>query len=362
MPGVAAEVLLLLVLIAVNGVLSGSELAVASARTARLQERADRGDAGARAALELAAHPNRFLATVQIGITLVGILTGAFGGARVAAPLAAALAGVPALAPHSAALAFGLVVLAVTYLSLVFGELVPKRLALSSPERLAAAVARPLLRLSRLAGPVVAVLGASTDAVLRLLGVRRRAEAPVTEEELRLLLRQGAAAGVFEPGEPGLVAGVLSLADRSVGELMTPRLQLVALDLDDPPEVNARTMAASPHTHLPVYRGDLDALVGLVSVKDVWAAALAAPAAGAGGAGPPRPRPPPQTPRRWPPSATWSASPARRSTSRRACGPCACWRCSGGRSAPRAPRGRPRGRPGWRSSSASTAARRGWSP
>ena len=158
---------------------------------------------------------------------------------------------------------------------------------MNGPERLAAAAARPLLRLARLAGPVVAVLGASTDAVLRLLGVRRRAEAPVTEEELRLLLRQGAAAGVFEPGEPGPVAGVLSLADRPVGELMTPRPQLVALDLDDPPEVNARAMAASPHTHLPVYRGDLDALVGLVSVKDVWAAALAAPAAGAGSDRPP---------------------------------------------------------------------------
>jgi putative hemolysin len=277
-----AEVLLLLVLIAVNGLLSGSEMAVASSRKARLQERAARGDAGARAALELAAHPNRFLATVQIGITLVGILTGAFGGATLAAQLDAALEGVPALAPYSEALSLGLVVVAITYLSLVFGELVPKRLALNSPERLAAAVARPMALLARLAGPAVAVLGASTDAVLRLLRVRPSDEAPVTEEEIRLLIDQGAAAGVFERAEQDLVAGVLSLADRAVGELMTPRTRLVALDVEDPPEVNARKVAASPHTHFPVYRGDLDTVVGIVTVKDFWLASLTAPGPDAG--------------------------------------------------------------------------------
>jgi putative hemolysin len=272
-PGAAAEVLLILILVAVNGLLSGSEMAVAASRKARLQERADRGDAGARAALELAEHPNRFLSTVQIGITLVGVLTGAFGGATLAAQLDAALEGVPGLAPYSEALSLGLVVLGITYLSLVLGELVPKRLALNSPERLAAAVARPMTLLSRLAGPAVAVLGASTDAVLRLLRVRPSGEAPVTEEEVRLLIDQGAEAGVFERAEQDLVDGVLSLADRPVGELMTPRTRLVALDLEDPPEVNASKVAESPHTHFPVYRGDLDTVVGVVTVKDLWLAA-----------------------------------------------------------------------------------------
>jgi putative hemolysin len=284
-PAATTEVLLILALIVVNGLLSMSEMAVASSRTARLQERAARGDAGARAALELLEDPNRFLATVQIGITLVGILTGAFGGATVAAQLAAALAGVPALAPYAELLSVGLVVLVTTYLTLIFGELVPKRLALNGPERLAAAVARPMTVLARLAGPAVAVLSGSTDAALRLLRVRRGEEAPVTEAEVRTLLEQGAAAGVFERAERDLVDGVLSLADRQVGELMTPRVRLVALDLDDPPEVNRRKLLESPHAHFPVCRGGLDALVGVVAVKDLWADAQVraggpAPAAG----------------------------------------------------------------------------------
>ena len=191
---------------------------------------------------------------MQIGITLVGILTGAFGGAtlrRAAGRGAGGRAGAGALqrGPRLRARRPR-----VTYLSLVFGELVPKRLALQQPRADRVARRPPVPALSRLAGPAVAVLGASTDAALRLLGVRPPAEAPVTEAEIRLLLGQGAEAGVFEPGEQDLVAGVLSLADRQVGELMTPRTRLVALDLDAPPEVNARKMAESPHTHFPVYR------------------------------------------------------------------------------------------------------------
>ena len=238
----ATELLLLLALIVVNGVLSGSEMAVASSRKARLQERADRGDPGARAALELSENPNRFLSTVQIGITLVGVLTGAFGGARLAASLSALLQGVPFLAPYRESLSFGLVVVVVTYLSLILGELVPKRLALNNPESTASAVARPMMALSRLTSPAVTVLGASTDAVLRLIGARRSDDSAVTEEEIKVMIGQGAEAGVFEPGEPDLVEGVLSLADRQVGELMTPRTRLVALDLDDPLEVNVRKL------------------------------------------------------------------------------------------------------------------------
>jgi putative hemolysin len=272
---VAIELLLLLALIVVNGVLSGSEMAVASSRKARLHERADRGDPGARAALELSENPNRFLSTVQIGITLVGVLTGAFGGARLAASLSTLLQGVPFLAPYRDSLSFGLVVVVVTYLSLILGELVPKRLALNNPEATASAVARPMMALSRLASPVVTVLGASTDAVLRLIGARRSDDAAVTEEEIKVMIGQGAEAGVFEPGEPDLVEGVLSLADRQVGELMTPRTRLVALDLDDPVEVNLRKMVESPYATFPVYRGSLDTLTGVVSVKDLWAAGRA---------------------------------------------------------------------------------------
>lgn len=265
---------ILLVLILFNGVFAMSEMAMATSRKSRLQQLADDGNARARAALRLIEHPNRFLATVQIGITLIGIVTGFFGGATLSDPVAQEFARVPALAPYSSTIAVVLVVGAITYLSLLIGELVPKRLALQNPERLAMLVSPPMTLLSRVAGVVVHVLGVSTEFVLRLLGVRHSDDPPITEEEIETLLQEGAAAGVFAPAEHEMVEGVFDLGDRQARELMTPRYRLVALDVDDSLDANLRKMAEAPHQVFPVYDGDLDRLIGMAPVKTLWAASV----------------------------------------------------------------------------------------
>ncbi len=270
----AVEIGLLLLLIVLNGVFAMSELAIASSRKTRLQQWAADGNAGAAAALKLADEPNQFLATVQIGITLIGIVTGFFGGSALSAPVAAQLSHIPAVAPYSEMISIVLVVGLVTYLSLVVGELVPKRLALQNPERLAALVAPPMTMLSRIAAPIVRLLGVSSEAILRVLGVRHAGDTPVTEEEIAILLQEGTAAGVFTPGEHELLEGVFDLGDRDVRDLMTPRYRVVALDLNAPMEENFRKMADSPHHLFPVYEGDLDNVVGLVPVKKLWAASV----------------------------------------------------------------------------------------
>jgi putative hemolysin len=251
-----------------------SELAIASSRKTRLQQWADEGNLQAAAALRLAEHPNRFLATVQIGITLIGIVTGFYGGATLADPVARQLARIPVLAPYSQTIAVVVVVGLVTYLSLLVGELVPKRLALQNPERIAMLVAPPMNLLSRVASPVVTFLGASSELILRVLGVRHAGDPPITEEEIEILLQEGAAAGVFDPAEHEMVEGIFDLGDREARELMTPRYRLVALDVDDPLEDNLRKMAESPHQVFPVYEGDLDRLLGMAPVKSLWAASL----------------------------------------------------------------------------------------
>ena len=270
----AVEIGLLLSLIILNGVFAMSELAIASSRKTRLQQWAADGNSGAAAALKLAEEPNQFLATVQIGITLIGIVTGFFGGSALSTPVSVQLSRIPALAAYSDALSILLVVGLVTYLSLVVGELVPKRLALQSPERLAVLVAPPMTLLSRIASPIVRLLGASSEVILRVLGVRHSEDPPVTEEEIAILLQEGTAAGVFTPGEHELLEGVFDLGDRDVRDLMTPRYRLVALDLHAPMDENFRKMADSPHHLFPVYEGELDNLIGMVPVKKLWAASL----------------------------------------------------------------------------------------
>jgi putative hemolysin len=272
---IVLDVLILFLLVVVNGLLAASELAVVSARRARLQPRADGGDAGARAALELAAAPDRFLSTVQIGITLVGILAGALGGAALTDPLATALGRAAWLAPYAGAIAGVVVVAAITYLSLLVGELVPKRLALQNPEGIAARVARPMQALSRVTAPVVTLLAVSSDALLRLLRARPSTEPSITEEEVEHLLQEGTRAGVFEESERAMVQGVFDLGDRRAGELMTPRHRVVFLDLLKPNAENRRRMAASAHHAFPVCEGSLDRVLGVVSVKDLWRRALA---------------------------------------------------------------------------------------
>jgi putative hemolysin len=271
MLGVALQIAVIVVLTILNGLFAMSETALVSSRKARLRERAEAGDGGARAALALADSPTRFLSTVQIGISLIGVLAGAFGGAALAGPLAVALRGVPLLAPYAGPIAFGAVVVGITYLSLIIGELVPKRLALNGAEAVASRVAGPMRLISAVAAPAVWVLSASTEGVLRLLGVRQTGAAPVSEQEVEILMEEGARAGVFEGEERDLVARALRLDDRPVRELMTPRPNVVWLDADDPPEEVLRLARESRHSYFPVARGDLDNLLGLASVKDAWA-------------------------------------------------------------------------------------------
>lgn len=274
MSSVFVEIAIVLLLILANGVFALSEIAVVSARKARLQERARRGSRKALAALELAESPGRFLSTVQIGITLVGILAGTFGGATLARHLDTWLESFPALAPFSEALSVGIVVLAITYLSLIVGELAPKRIGLNNPEAIAAAVAFPMRALSWLASPAVWVLERSSDFVLWLLRVRKSDEPPVTEDEIKMLIDQGTAAGIFDPAEREMVRRVFRLADRSVDQIMTPRPQIDWLNLNEPLEKLQHQIRQSPRSRFPVTHGDLEDMVGVVEAKKLLGLAL----------------------------------------------------------------------------------------
>lgn len=265
----AFEVLFVLLLIIANGVFSMAESAIVASRKARLQQAAQEGDSKARAALDLAQSPNRFLATTQIGITLIGILSGAFGGATMSKSLAAQFRGMPVVGPYADTLAFAIVVLVITYLSLVVGELVPKRLAMNAPERIAALVAVPMRSLSIVASPFVSILGVSTDLVLRLLGQKPSEEPPVTEEEIKVMIEQGTEAGVFALAEKEIVERVFRLGDRRVASLMTRRSEIAWLDIEDSFEENKKKMAASSFSRIPLCRGGLDNVMGIVRAKDL---------------------------------------------------------------------------------------------
>ncbi|MCC6792883.1 MAG: HlyC/CorC family transporter [Thermomicrobiales bacterium] len=266
------EIGLVLLLIVANGVFSGSETAVVSARQARLQQRADAGDEGARRALQLSEHPNIFLATVQIGITLIGILSGAFGGARLSKPVADLLEGVPGVERYADTIAFALVVLIITYLSLVVGELVPKRIALNNPEGIASAVAGPMSKVASSVAPVAHLLGKSTDALLSLLRIRQSTDSPITEEEVGVLLEQGARAGVFLPAERDMAERIFALADDRVAALMTPRPDVVWLDLESTEEEMLATVIESPFSRFPVGQGSIDNVIGVVRAKELLSA------------------------------------------------------------------------------------------
>ncbi len=263
------HLLIIVILIAVNGLFSLAEIAVVSARKARLQQRAEEGDRRAQAALELANAPGRFLSTIQIGITLVGILTGAFSGTTIADRIAPELNRIAWIAPHGAAVSLGAVVVLITFLTLIFGELVPKQIALNNAERIAAAVAPFMRGLSRLALPAVHLLSASTTLVLRLLRAPRAPESSVTEEEIKLMIEQGTQEGVFEPTEQQMVERVFRLGDRTVYALMTPRPEVVWLDPGEPAEEIQRKITGDAHTHYPVAEGRIDNVIGMVNSKDL---------------------------------------------------------------------------------------------
>ena len=262
------ETLVIFVLIAANGLLAMSEIAIVAARKARLQYSANSGDAGARAALELATHPNRFLATIQIGITLVGILAGAFGGATLGHKIERLAVGVPALAPYGSVIGVGVVVVGITFFSLVLGELTPKRIALAHAERIASVMAAPMRFLSLLASPLVRLLGASTDLALRLFRIKPPLEPAVTPEEIKILVEQGTALGVFEESEQDMIEGVLRLDERPIGAFMTPRTQMVWIDVRDSPEILFAKMVNARHSRFPVIQGNFDNILGLVAAKD----------------------------------------------------------------------------------------------
>jgi putative hemolysin len=266
--GIGPELALIALGILLNGFFAAAEIALVSARVSRL--RAMEPSPGAAAALRLKEAPETFLATVQVGITLVGTLASAVGGATASEALTPVLAGL-GLGQAAQPLALGLVVLAITYASLVVGELVPKAIALRNPERLAIGVARPLLGLSRLSAGVVWVLNASTRAVLRLVGFSGPSESlPVSEAEVRYLVREGAARGIFEKTEEELVGNVFEFADKTVREVMVPRPRIRGLDVATPPAEIPRALAAIGHTRVPVYEHDINHPVGVLFMRDVF--------------------------------------------------------------------------------------------
>ena len=268
------EIAIILLLTMINGVLALSEMAIVSSRKARLETLARRAVTGARVALDLAADPTRFLSTVQIGITLVGILAGAYGGATLADPLGDRLDQFAWIAPYGDQVAIAAVVMLITYLSLVIGELVPKRIALANPERAAVLIARPMHILSHAAAPAVWLLRRSTEAILRLLGFAGTRQATVTEDEVRSLIAEGTRAGIFAPQERAMIEGVLRLADRSVRAIMTQRADIVWIDKFADHEAIVAMVEANPHTHVLVCDGSIDKAVGLISTRDLLRASL----------------------------------------------------------------------------------------
>jgi putative hemolysin len=277
MSGIGNEILVILLLIVASGAFALSEMAVITARKSRLQESFKKGDRGAKAALALTLAPNPFLSAVQAVMTLLGTLAGAFAGRGVADWIAAHIGTITVIAPYHQEIGLALAVLAVTYLALVVGELVPKRLALRHPEKIATVLAIPLRLFTNISTPVVRLLTLSTDAVCRLFGRSDPNEppAPVTEEEIKTLVRQGMEAGVFEESEQDMVEAVLRLGDRSARALMTPRTRIAWLDLESTSEQIREKILSSGRSCFPVGTGGLDMVSGVVHAKDLLAHSLA---------------------------------------------------------------------------------------
>ncbi len=263
------EILIIFLLIVLNGVFALSEIAVVSSKKPRLQQRANEGDLRAKRALELAANPNLFLSTVQVGITLIGVLAGAVGGATLGDQLAPLIAQIPLLEPYATSLALFIVVLLITYFSIVLGELVPKRIGLQNPERLAASLSGLMLFISRIFKPLVWFLTKSSDIVMRLLGQKPSIESPVTEEEILVQIDQGTQAGVIEETEQDMVEGVFRMHERRVFSLMTPRSEIVWLDIKDSPEEIQKVIEDSMFSRFPVCEDSLDNVLGIIKARDL---------------------------------------------------------------------------------------------
>ena len=268
------DLLLIVLLILLNGVFAMSEMAVVSSRKARLQNLSDDGSLGAEAALKLHQEPSSFLSTIQVGITLVGILSGAIGEAALADPLSEWLGSIPLLEPYARGIALTITVVTLTYFSVVVGELVPKRLALLAPEGIASLMSRPMMILARITHPLVVVLSGSCTVILRLLGARRREEPPVTDDEIKVLMEQGAEAGVFHESEQEIVSNVLRLDEQRISAIMTPRRDMVVVDLEEDEGTCWQTIVETPFSRLVVCRDGLEHVVGVLQKSDLLKAAL----------------------------------------------------------------------------------------
>jgi len=263
------SIIILFFSMVLNGVFAMSEIALVSARKTRLQQRAENGERGASAALELMEEPNRFLSTVQIGITLVGIFSGAFGASQLAGPLSDVLARIAFIEPYSYEIAFVSLVLVITYFSLVIGELVPKRVAINNPEAVSSSMAVPMRFLSKLARPIVSILSASSEFGVRLLGIKPGSEPEVTEEEIKVLIEQGHQMGLFEEAEREMFSGVFRMGQRRVEALMTPRTEMTWIDINDPRETIWDFIMKTSHARVPVADDDLDNLLGYIQIRDL---------------------------------------------------------------------------------------------
>jgi putative hemolysin len=268
------DVVLILALVVINGLLSMSELAIVSSRDARLRAMARSGSKGAHCALELAAEPGRFLSTVQSGITLISVINGAFSGASLGEPVAERfqLAGVAENTAHT--LGYGLVVVFITFVSLVIGEIVPKQIALRSPEPLAVVVARPMKILSKITAPFVWLLDRSSALIFKLFGLDRESKNQVTAEELHLVVAEAQTAGVLEESERAIISGIVRLADRPVREVMTPRTEIDWIDVASTPAEIREALIETGHTRIPVADGSVENIVGVIQIRDVVAALL----------------------------------------------------------------------------------------
>lgn len=268
------DIFIILGLILVNGVFAMSEIAVVTSKRIRLQKLSENGSRGAQAALDLSDSPSRFLSTIQVGITLIGIFNGAFGEASLVERLTPEVALIPVVSVYAREIALAIVVVGITFASLILGELVPKRIAMQYPEVVASLVAAPMLWLSRLMGPFVKVLTGTTEFILRILGMHHKKDDAVTEEEIAGLFREGTDAGLFEKTEHDIVSRALRLDDQRVAGLMTPRLDVHFIDLEDPIEVNLAKIADSSYNRFPVCRGDISHVIGIVHAGSLFEQAI----------------------------------------------------------------------------------------
>lgn len=268
------DILIILGLILINGIFAMSEIAIVTSKRIRLQKLSENGSRGAKAALDLSDSPSRFLSTIQVGITLIGIFNGAFGEASLVERLTPEVALIPVVGMYAREIALAVVVVGITFGSLILGELVPKRIAMQYPEIVASVVAAPMLWLSRLMGPFVRILTATTEFILRILGMHHKKDDSMTEEEIAGMIREGTDAGLFEKTEHDIVSRALRLDDQRVAALMTPRLDVHFIDLEDSIEINLAKIADSSYNRFPVCRGDISRIIGIVHAGSLFEQAI----------------------------------------------------------------------------------------